>query len=128
MYTLFDVKAVFLTAVVLFEVGSAICGAAPGSVTFIVGRAIAGLGAGGVQSGVVCFPLGSPKTSSRPPSSGPFAGPSSSPFELMLIDSPLASHYCICRPVAQAAPIPGFLRCHIVSKPPTYILITYTYD
>ena len=56
LYTFLNVKATFLTAVVLFEVGSAICGAAPNSIAFIIGRAIAGLGAGGVQSGVVCFP------------------------------------------------------------------------
>lgn len=53
LYTLFNIKATFLTAVVLFEVGSAICGAAPNSISFIIGRAVAGLGAGGVASGVV---------------------------------------------------------------------------
>jgi MFS family permease len=59
LYTFLNVKATFLTALVLFEVGSAICGAAPNSIAFIIGRAIAGLGAGGVQSGVVClhFPV-----------------------------------------------------------------------
>ncbi|KAK3352782.1 major facilitator superfamily domain-containing protein [Lasiosphaeria hispida] len=53
IYTFLNIKATFLTAVMLFEVGSAICGAAPNSVAFIIGRAIAGLGAGGVQSGVL---------------------------------------------------------------------------
>ncbi|RMJ17942.1 hypothetical protein CDV36_002374 [Fusarium kuroshium] len=53
MYTFLDVKATFMTAAVLFEVGSAICGAAPNSIAFIIGRAIAGLGAGGIQSGVL---------------------------------------------------------------------------
>lgn len=53
LYTLFNIKTTFLAAVVLFEVGSAICGAAPNSISFIIGRAIAGLGAGGVASGVV---------------------------------------------------------------------------
>ncbi|CZR63238.1 probable aflatoxin efflux pump AFLT [Phialocephala subalpina] len=53
IYTFLNVKTAFLTAVVLFEVGSAICGAAPNSIAFIIGRAIAGLGAGGVQSGVI---------------------------------------------------------------------------
>jgi MFS family permease len=61
IYTFLDIKATFLTAVMLFEVGSAICGAAPNSIAFIIGRAIAGLGAGGVQSGVVRFPLSSSK-------------------------------------------------------------------
>jgi MFS family permease len=53
LYSIFNVKTTFLVAVILFEIGSAICGAAPNSIAFIVGRAIAGLGAGGVQSGVV---------------------------------------------------------------------------
>jgi MFS family permease len=53
VYTFFNVKATFLTSIVLFEVGSALCGAAPSSVAFIIGRAIAGLGAGGILSGVV---------------------------------------------------------------------------
>jgi MFS family permease len=56
LYTIFSVKATFMTAIILFEVGSAICGAAPNSISFIIGRAIAGLGAGGVQSGIVRFP------------------------------------------------------------------------
>jgi MFS family permease len=53
VYSLVNIKPTFLVAIVLFEIGSAVCGAAPNSVAFIVGRAIAGLGAGGVQSGVV---------------------------------------------------------------------------
>lgn len=53
LYTFFSVKAVFLTAIFLFEAGSAICGAAPNSVAFIVGRAIAGVGSAGIMSGVI---------------------------------------------------------------------------
>ncbi|EED18903.1 MFS multidrug transporter, putative [Talaromyces stipitatus ATCC 10500] len=53
VYTFFNVKATFLTSIILFEVGSALCGAAPNSVAFILGRAIAGLGAGGILSGVI---------------------------------------------------------------------------
>jgi MFS family permease len=67
IYTFLNVKATFLTAVVLFEVGSAICGAAPNSIAFVIGRAIAGLGAGGVQSGVVRFSFSSLKTIFQPP-------------------------------------------------------------
>ncbi|KAK4193046.1 major facilitator superfamily domain-containing protein [Podospora australis] len=53
LYTLFSVKAVFLTAIVLFEIGSAVCGAAPSSVAFIIGRAISGVGAAGIVSGSI---------------------------------------------------------------------------
>lgn len=47
----FNVKWVFLLALLIFEIGSAICGAAPSSTSFIVGRAIAGLGAAGIFTG-----------------------------------------------------------------------------
>ena len=53
MYRVFSVKATFMGSIILFEAGSALCGAAPTSDAFIVGRAIAGLGSGGVMSGVV---------------------------------------------------------------------------
>ncbi|KAF2429260.1 MFS general substrate transporter [Tothia fuscella] len=53
LYTFLNVKFTFLVSVLLFEIGSAICGAAPTSIAFIIGRAIAGLGAGGIQSGVL---------------------------------------------------------------------------
>ena len=53
IYTFFSVKTVFLTTIALFEVGSAICGAAPNSVAFIVGRAVAGLGSAGITCGAI---------------------------------------------------------------------------
>ncbi|WPH03650.1 aflatoxin efflux pump AFLT [Acrodontium crateriforme] len=51
VYKVFNVKVVFLSAIVLFEIGSAVCGSAPNSIAFILGRAIAGMGAAAVQSG-----------------------------------------------------------------------------
>ncbi|KAF4633690.1 hypothetical protein G7Y89_g4437 [Cudoniella acicularis] len=53
LYKVFSVKATFLTSILLFEAGSALCGAAPNSVAFILGRSIAGLGSGGILSGVI---------------------------------------------------------------------------
>ena len=50
-YSLFSIKWTFLTALAIFEIGSLICGVAPNSVALILGRAIAGLGAGGLFSG-----------------------------------------------------------------------------
>lgn len=49
----------FLTTIILFEIGSAVCGAAPTSTALIVGRAIAGLGSAGIFSGaiVIMVPL-----------------------------------------------------------------------
>src|ERR1700712_5195673 len=48
LYTLFDSKILYLVASVIFEVGSALCGAAPNMDAMIVGRTIAGLGASGI--------------------------------------------------------------------------------
>lgn len=57
VYTFYAVKAVMLGCVLLFEVGSAICGAAPSSAVFIFGRAISGVGAAGIFAGCVSFSL-----------------------------------------------------------------------
>lgn len=52
-YTFYSVKTVFITAIALFEIGSVICGVAPNSTAFIVGRAIAGVGSAGIMSGAI---------------------------------------------------------------------------
>ena len=57
LYTFWSVKVVLLSTISLFEIGSAICGAAPSSTAFIIGRAIQGVGAAGIFSGVVCISL-----------------------------------------------------------------------
>ncbi|EAW09670.1 MDR family MFS transporter [Aspergillus clavatus NRRL 1] len=53
IYSFYNPKWVFVTAVVIFEIGSAICGAAPNSTALIIGRAIAGLGSSGIFGGSV---------------------------------------------------------------------------
>ena len=53
LFSFYNGKFVFLGCILLFEVGSAVCGAAPNSVAFIIGRAIAGAGSAGVFSGVI---------------------------------------------------------------------------
>ncbi|TVY84980.1 Efflux pump roqT [Lachnellula suecica] len=53
MYALYATKWVFLTGVAIFELGSLICGTAPTSIALIIGRAIAGLGAAGIFTGVI---------------------------------------------------------------------------
>lgn len=44
-------KWVFLMALLIFEIGSLICGVAPTSTALIVGRSIAGLGSAGMFTG-----------------------------------------------------------------------------
>lgn len=53
IYTLFPTKWSFLAFFFIFELGSALCGAAQSSVMLITGRAVAGLGASGVMTGCV---------------------------------------------------------------------------
>ncbi len=53
MYSQFNRKWVYITCVTLFEIGSAVCGAAPTMTALIVGRAICGLGGSGMYTGVM---------------------------------------------------------------------------
>lgn len=46
-------KIIFALVMSVFMVGSIICAAAPSSPVFIFGRAVAGIGAGGVFSGAL---------------------------------------------------------------------------
>ncbi|ETI20540.1 hypothetical protein G647_08577 [Cladophialophora carrionii CBS 160.54] len=55
LYTLFDLKKVYVASVATFELGSVMCTFAPSSIVFILGRAVAGLGAGGQGIGVMTF-------------------------------------------------------------------------
>jgi MFS family permease len=59
IYKFYDMKWVFLSSVVVFEIGSAVCGAAPTSNAFIAGRAIAGFASAGIFSGcmLIIIPL-----------------------------------------------------------------------
>lgn len=47
----FDIKWTFIASLVIFEIGSLICGIAPTSAALIIGRAIAGVGAAGISVG-----------------------------------------------------------------------------
>ncbi|KAI1381964.1 MFS general substrate transporter [Hypoxylon crocopeplum] len=57
VYKFYEMKRTFLTTVAIFEIGSVICGAAPNSIAFILGRAIAGLGSAGIFTGVMIIML-----------------------------------------------------------------------
>lgn len=59
IYQRFSTKICYIGSLVVFEVGSALCGAAPNSTSLIIGRAIAGIGFAGIMSGgmVLVLPL-----------------------------------------------------------------------
>lgn len=50
-YHYFPLKATFLSAILVFEVGNVICATAHSSEMLIVGRIVAGMGGGGVMTG-----------------------------------------------------------------------------
>lgn len=52
LYKYFPIKLWFLIGMFIFEVGSLICGVAQNPTTLIVGRAIAGVGGGGITVGM----------------------------------------------------------------------------
>lgn len=51
LYALFDVKFLLNASIIVFEAGSALCGAAPNMTVLIFGRVIAGLGGAGMYMG-----------------------------------------------------------------------------
>lgn len=57
LYAELNIKWLFLIAVIIFEVGSIVCAAAPSSPALIVGRAVAGLGSAGILVGAITVSL-----------------------------------------------------------------------
>ncbi|KAL6900603.1 major facilitator superfamily domain-containing protein [Trichoderma evansii] len=55
LFNSFDQKWLYIAGVMLFEVGSALCGAAPNMSALIVGRVIAGAGGTGIYLGTLNF-------------------------------------------------------------------------
>ena len=53
LFTDCSIKVVFVTAVLIFEVGSVVCATAPSSAALIVGRLLAGAGAAGLYVGTL---------------------------------------------------------------------------
>ena len=84
-YKYFPLKPTFMLAILVFEVGSLICGVANSSTTLIVGRAIAGAGGAGLSSGaytIIAF--------SAPPRQRPaFTGVLGATFGIASVAGPL---------------------------------------
>ncbi|KAJ7197976.1 major facilitator superfamily domain-containing protein [Mycena pura] len=74
IYTFLPVKWVFVTAIIIFEIGSALCGAAPSSNALIVGRAIAGLGSAGIFTGALLIVVHAVPLGKRPIYTGMIGG------------------------------------------------------
>lgn len=74
LYTFFSIKWIYLTALVIFEIGSAVCGAAPNSTALIIGRAVAGLGSAGIFSGAILIVANTVPLRQRPTYMGLIGG------------------------------------------------------
>ncbi|KAJ5707737.1 hypothetical protein N7488_007538 [Penicillium malachiteum] len=72
IYKFYNMKWVFSSSIVLFEIGSAICGAAPTSNAFIAGRAIAGFASAGIFSGCMLILISMVPLHKRPMFQGLF--------------------------------------------------------
>lgn len=66
IYTFYSPKPVFLASIIIFEIGSAVCGAAPSSTAFILGRAVAGMGAAGMMNGSIIIIMHTVPLEKRP--------------------------------------------------------------
>jgi MFS family permease len=70
LYSLLSIKWTFVAAIIIFEIGSAICGASPNSVDHIIGRVVAGIGGAGIFfSALIIIPKSVP-LSKRPAFTG----------------------------------------------------------
>ncbi|KAI1453331.1 putative efflux pump antibiotic resistance protein [Annulohypoxylon moriforme] len=72
VYKFYPAKPLFLACCLVFEIGSAVCGSAPSSTAFIVGRAIQGLGASGLFSGLMVIMFHTVPLQQRPIYQGVF--------------------------------------------------------
>ncbi|KAL0940054.1 MFS multidrug transporter [Colletotrichum truncatum] len=74
VYRYFSSKWSFFTFLMIFELGSLICGAAPSSTILIVGRVVAGVGSAGIMSGGLTIIAGSVPLEKRPALTGLLIG------------------------------------------------------
>ncbi|KAK1765886.1 major facilitator superfamily domain-containing protein [Phialemonium atrogriseum] len=66
VYGIFNIKWVYTFNILIFEVGSALCGAAPNMSALIIGRVIAGVGGSGMYSGTLTYVSVSTTMNERP--------------------------------------------------------------
>ncbi|RYP65742.1 hypothetical protein DL769_006236 [Monosporascus sp. CRB-8-3] len=72
IYKFYETKRTFLWSILVFEIGSLICGAAPNSRALIIGRAVAGFGGAGLFTGVMVVMLPLIPLRKRPAFQGAF--------------------------------------------------------
>lgn len=101
LYTFFSLKWIYLAALGIFEIGSAVCGSAPNSTAFIIGRAVAGLGSAGIFSGAILIVADTIPLRKRPTYMGLIGGM----YGIASVAGPLLGSYLLTSP-----PPPSLLR------------------
>ncbi|KAL5594358.1 hypothetical protein BROUX41_001293 [Berkeleyomyces rouxiae] len=66
LYKFYNIKWTYILTIIIFEAGSIVCAAAPTSIIFIIGRAIAGVGSAGIFSGSMMIMIPMVPLSKRP--------------------------------------------------------------
>ncbi|KAK0301053.1 hypothetical protein LTR54_000682 [Friedmanniomyces endolithicus] len=66
VYTFYSPKYIFMIMILVFELGSAVCGSAPNSIAVIIGRAIQGVGSAGIVSGAIILMVNTIPLAARP--------------------------------------------------------------
>ncbi|KAF8851037.1 MFS general substrate transporter [Acephala macrosclerotiorum] len=66
IYTFFNIRTIYITVLLIFEIRSIVCALAPNSMTFIIGRAVAGIGASGMFCGQITILRYTVVTTKRP--------------------------------------------------------------
>ncbi|TKA74358.1 hypothetical protein B0A55_05520 [Friedmanniomyces simplex] len=66
VYTFYSPKYIFMVMILVFELGSAVCGAAPNSIAVIIGRAIQGVGSAGITAGAIILMVNTIPLAVRP--------------------------------------------------------------
>lgn len=66
MLRVYPAKYVLITSIVIFEVGSALCGASQDIDTLIGGRALSGVGAAGILTGILQIMAQATRLEDRP--------------------------------------------------------------
>lgn len=74
LYTFLNLKWVYVVAIVIFEVGSFLCGISPNSIALIIGRAVAGVGSAGIFSGAILIVANTVPLKKRPIYTGIIGG------------------------------------------------------
>lgn len=131
-YTLLNTKWTYQVSVVIFLVGSAVCGATPTSIGLIIGRAIAGIGGAGVIGGVFIIISKSIPLRKRSMYAG-FVGASLSISSVIgpVIGGAFTTHaswrWYVQKACCRATSVLTYARCFYINLPVGAVVLVFVY-